>query len=101
MKKVEFVRIFKEVAATKKLELTHGDIDTILSILKESIIEVVKLGESVTLDSMLKISTKEVGERKGVTALPGKEPVEWKVDAHTAPVCKFTKAFVDEYKVVK
>ena len=80
-------------AIANKIEgATKKDIGVVIDALTDVIKEAVLTGDTVTIPEICKISSKEVGERSGVTELGDLEKV-WKKPAHKEATVKALKSF--------
>ena len=80
-------------AVTNKIEgATKKDIGVVIDALTDVIKEAVLAGDTVTIPEMCKISSKDVGERSGVTKLGDVEKT-WTKPAHKEACVKTLKSF--------
>ena len=80
-------------AVANKIEgATKKDIGVVIDALTDVIKEAVLAGDTVTIPEICKISSKEVGERSGVTKLGDVEKA-WMKPAHKEACVKTLKSF--------
>ena len=80
-------------AVANKIEgATKKDIGVVIDALTDVIKETVLAGDTVTIPEICKISSKEVGERSGVTKLGDVEKA-WTKPAHKEATVKALKSF--------
>ena len=80
-------------AVANKIEgATKKDIGVVIDALTEVIKETVLAGDTVTIPEICKISSKDVGERSGVTKLGDVEKA-WTKPAHKEACIKTLKSF--------
>ena len=80
-------------AIANKIEgATKKDIGVVIDALTDVIKEAVLAGDTVTIPEICKISSKEVGERSGVTKLGDVEKA-WTKPAHKEACVKILKSF--------
>ena len=80
-------------AVANKIEgATKKDIGVVIDALTDVIKEAVLAGDTVTIPEICKISSKEVGERSGVTKLGDVEKA-WTKPAHKEACVKALKSF--------
>ena len=80
-------------AVANKIEgATKKDIGVVIDALTDVIKETVLAGDTVTIPEICKISSKEVGERSGVTKLGDVEKA-WTKPAHKEACVKTLKSF--------
>ena len=80
-------------AVANKIEgATKKDIGVVIDALTDVIKETVLAGDTVTIPEICKISSKEVGERSGVTKLGNVEKA-WTKPAHKEACVKTLKSF--------
>ena len=84
--------MINKIQETVDFEVTKKDLAQIVDAYSNVIKEAVLAGDTVTIPEICKISSKEVGERSGVTKLGGKE-VPWTKPAHKEACVKVLKSF--------
>ena len=84
--------MINKIQETVDFEVTKKDIGVVIDALTDVIKEAVLAGDTVTIPEICKISSKDVGERSGVTKLAGKE-VPWTKPEHTEATVKALKSF--------
>lgn len=75
--------------------VNHKQIDEVLAALSETIIEVVKADDKVTIPNIGTVSVKDVPERRGTIMMGECKGEEYVVEAHREPKIKLTKGFKD------
>ena len=81
-----------KIQETVDFEVTKKDLTQIVDALTDVIKEAVLVGDTVTIPEICKISSKEVGERSGVTKLGDVEKA-WTKPAHKEACIKTLKSF--------
>ena len=75
--------------------VNQKQIDEVLSALSETIVEVVKADDKVTIPNIGTVSVKDVPERRGTIMIGERKGEEYVVEAHREPKMKLTKGFKD------
>lgn len=97
MLKKDVVKKFQEVAERVDMKLSQEAVTNLLDVLSVTMSECyneLEVGEKVTIGEMT-LEKKEVKESTKKCSLPGKEG-EYVIPAHTKPVAKLRKKFVDD-----
>ena len=84
--------MINKIQETVDFEVTKKDLTQIVDALTDVIKEAVLAGDTVTIPEICKISSKEVGERSGVTKLGDVEKA-WTKPAHKEACIKTLKSF--------
>ena len=84
--------MINKIQETVDFEVTKKDLSTILDGFVKVIKEAVLSGDTVTIPEICKISSKDVGERSGVTKLGDVEKA-WTKPAHKEACVKTLKSF--------
>ena len=84
--------MINKIQETVDFEVTKKDIGVVIDALTDVIKEAVLAGDTVTVPEICKISSKDVGERSGVTKLGDVERA-WTKPAHKEACIKTLKSF--------
>ena len=78
---------------TKVENVSQKDIASVLDALAETVVDVVKADDDVTIPGIGKVSVKTVPERRGKIMMGNRAGEEYVVLEHRAPKIKLTKNF--------
>lgn len=78
---------------TKTENISQKDIALVLDALSETIVDVVKADDDVTIPGIGKVSVKTVPERRGKILLGDRKGEEYVVPEHREPKIKLSKSF--------
>ena len=84
--------MINKIQETVDFEVTKKDLAQIVDVYTKVIKEAVLVGDTVTIPEICKISSKDVGERSGVTKLGDVEKA-WTKPAHKEACVKTLKSF--------
>lgn len=97
MKKQEFVQEVANLAKENNAKVSQEDVKKVLAAMEEVIGQVVAAEDEVAFAG-IKISTRKVEARSGVSKLRGVE-TSWETPAMRVPTVKFLKSKKDELSV--
>lgn len=89
MTKNEFIKAI----GTKVEEVNQKEISAVLDALAETVVDVVKAEDEVTIPGIGKVSVKTVPERRGKIMIGDRKGEEYVVPQHREPKIKLTKNF--------
>ena len=78
---------------TKVENVSQKDISLVLDALAETVVDVVKADDDVTIPGIGKVSVKTVPERRGKIMMGERKGEEYVVEAHKEPKIKLAKGF--------
>ena len=78
---------------TKVEDVNQKEIGAVLDALAETVVDVVKADDDVTIPGIGKVSVKTVPERRGKIMLGERKGEEYVVPEHREPKIKLTKSF--------
>ena len=78
---------------TKVENISNKDIALVLDALSETVVDVVKADDDVTIPGIGKVSVKTVPERRGKIMMGNRKGEEYVVPQHREPKIKLTKNF--------
>ena len=78
---------------TKVENVSQKDIALVLDALAETVVDVVKADDDVTIPGIGKVSVKTVPERRGKIMMGERKGEEYVVEAHKEPKIKLAKGF--------
>ena len=78
---------------TKVENVNQKDIALVLDALKETVIDVVKADDDVTIPGICKVSVKTVNERRGKIMMGDRKGEEYVIPQHREPKIKLVNSF--------